>query len=466
MAVNLKDLTIVEAGRLLKAKDISPVDLISASLERIQHLNPLLNAYVTVMTDSALEEAHRAEGDIQQGRYKGPLHGIPVSVKDIFCTRGTRTTGGEKKFDAFIPDYDATVVSHLKEAGAILVGKALPMYGEFFPEPAYGFCRNPWDLERIPGYSSSGGAAAVAVGADLASIGSDGGGSIRYPAACAGVVGLKPTFGRVSRHGSMVVGIPNDYTGPLTRTAADCALVLQTIAGYDPQDPFSAQVPVPDYSAALDRNVKGVRIGVPTEHFWDFLDPQVERGVREAIKVLESLECEVEEVSLPTMLRVNDIHWMLSVAETAAYFQPQLEDWPEEHSDILMDRVQQGLKVMATDYIRASETRGRLLHELDDVFRQVDILLTPTSILPAPVLGQFNFHLYGREWDLGDLASRLTRPFNTSGNPAVSVPCGFTPEGLPLAFQLAGDNFDETVILRVADAYQRATNWHNRRPPL
>ena len=282
--VDLKGLTVATAANLIRERKLSPVELVSASLSRIDDLNEKLNIYLTVMSESALEAAHRAEREIHKGGYRGPLHGIPMSVKDILYTRGVPTTVGEKRLSNFVPVYDATVVSRLKHAGAILVGKAHPLYGEFFPNPEYGFSRNPWDLERLAGYSSDGPAAAVAVGTDLASIGSDGGGSIRFPAACCGVVGLKPTFGRVSRYGATVFGMPNDYLGPLTRTSLDAALVLHSIAGYDPKDPFSARVKVPRYSDSLNGEIKGVRLGIPNELFWDYLDLEVETSVRGVIE--------------------------------------------------------------------------------------------------------------------------------------------------------------------------------------
>ena len=340
------------------------------------------------------------------------------------------------------------------------------VYGEYFPEPEYGLCRNPWDLNRLAGYSSSGAAAAVAAGTDLASIGSDGGGSVRYPAACCGVVGLKPTFGRISRYGAGVYGIPNDYIGPLTRTARDCALVMQAIAGHDDRDPYSAPAPVPNYIEALDGDLKEIKVGIPNEHFWDYLDGEVESAVRSAISLLGELGCSVLEVSMPTMAMVNEIHTMLSEAETAAFYQPQMQHFTDETPGILFQRIERGAKVLAADYIRARKTRDQLNADIEAAFKEVDVLVTPTSILPAPPIGQFEFRHMGRTWVIGDLASRLTRPFNTSGHPAISVPCGFTHSGLPIGLQLVGPNFGEATLLKVADAYQRAAEQSTRWPSL
>ena len=466
MHVDLKGLTVATAADLIRERKLSPVELVSASLSRIYDLNKKLNIYLTVMSESALEAAHRAELEIQQGGYRGPLHGIPMSVKDILYTRGVPTTAGEKRLSNFVPGYDATVVSRLKHAGAIIVGKAHPLYGEFFPNPEYGFSLNPWNLDRLAGYSSDGPAAAVAVGTDLASIGSDGGGSIRFPAACCGVVGLKPTFGRVSRYGATVFGTPNDYLGPLTRTSLDAALVLHSIAGYDPKDPFSASVKVPRYADRLNGEIKGVRLGIPNELFWDYLDLEVETSVRQVIKLLEDLGCDVRDISFPTIGKIGDCHTLLSWAETSAFYQPQLTDWPKEYPDILMQRVEKGAKISAIDYIHAAEVRRCFIEELDQGLSEVDLLLTPTTILPAPPIGQWDFRVGEKNWSIEDLASRMSRPFNLSGHPAISVPCGFTEEGLPLAFQLVGPRFGEALILKVADAYQRNTRWHLRRPCL
>ncbi len=456
--------TLHKTAELIRRKSLSPVELVRERLERIHRLNPLLNAYVTICSDEAEGAAREAEAEILRGGYRGPLHGIPVSVKDIFHVRGVRTTFGEKRLESHVPGYDAAVVERLKRAGAILVGKTNPLYGEYFPEPEYGLTKNPWDLGRLPGYSSSGGGAAVAAGCDLASIGSDGGGSVRYPAACCGVVGLKPTFGRVSRYGAGVYGVPNDYVGPLTRTARDCALVMQVIAGHDPRDPFSADAPVPDYLAALDGDAAGTRVGVPRDYFWDYLDAEVEAALRGAVARLGEMGCSLVDVSLPSVEEVNEVHAMLSEAETAAYFQPLMDGFPAETPDILYQRIEKGARASAPNYIRGQATRGRFIAEIEAAFKEADVLLTPASILPPPPLGRFEFSHAGKDWDIGDLASRLTRPFNTSGHPAISVPCGFTKSGLPIGLQLVGPNFHEDILLKVADAYLHAAGTQTRWP--
>ncbi|MBM3926161.1 MAG: amidase [SAR202 cluster bacterium] len=466
MPIDLKSLTIFDAASLLRSKKISSVELVEASLKRIEALNPKLNAYVTVAAEKALESAKQAQSEIDRGQYRGPLHGIPMSVKDIFYTQGIRTASGEKKLEKFVPTYDATMVAKLKAAGAIIVGKTTPVYGEFMPEPYFGYAKNPWDSTKLPGYSSSGSAVAVSTSMDLGSVGSDGGGSVRYPAACCGLVGMKPTFGRVSRYGSAVYGIPNDYVGPLTRTAFDNAIVLEAIAGYDPRDPFSADLPVPKFSRSLSGNIRGMRIGVPKEHFWDLLDSEVESASRKALTVFEEMGCEVEEVSIPAMPEVDTYHSMLSHAETSAYYQPQLKNWPKDYPETLMLRVEWGAKVPAIDYIKGAEARSRIRQQIDSALEKVDALFSAASVLPPPPLGHFKFTLKGVDLDIGALASRLQRPYNTTGHPAVVAPCGFTKGGLPLSFQLGGRNFDEAALLKLVDGYQRATDWHTKRPKI
>ena len=455
-----------KAADEIRRKTLSPVELVESHLARAKELNPTLNAYVTIAEEPALRNARRTEAEIMDGNYRGPLHGIPVSVKDIFNTTEMPTAFGERRLSEFVPDHNAAIVERLKEAGAIVIGKTNPLYGEYFPEPEFGLTRNPWALDRLPGYSSSGSAAAVASGCDLASVGSDGGGSVRYPAACSGLVGLKPTFGLVSRFGGGVYGIPNDFIGPLTRTTRDGATMLQAIAGFDPRDPFSANVPTPNYTSALTGNLRGVRVGIPTNYFWDFLDSEVEATVRRAIDRLGEFGCKLVEVTLPSIDQINEIHTMLSESETAGYFQPMMKDFPPETPSILYQRIHKGSKVLAADYIRAHSMREKIRGEIDAVFEMVDVLATPSSILPPPLLGKFEFNHAGRDWDIGDLASRLSRPFNTTGHPALSMNCGFTFDGLPIGLQLVGPNFGEATLLKVADGFERAAGGVQRWPLL
>ena len=456
--------TLHKAADLIRSRAISPVELVEAHLARTKKLNPTLNAYVAIGEEPAMRDARAAEAEILDGRYRGPLHGVPISVKDIFNTTDMPTAFGQRSLAGHVPDHNAAIVERLREAGAVIIGKTNPLYGEYFPVPEVGLTRNPWNLDRLPGYSSSGSAAAVSSGCGLASVGSDGGGSVRYPAACTGLVGMKPTFGLVSRFGAALYGVPNDYVGPLTRTARDNATMLQIIAGFDPRDPFSANVAIPEYAEALTGDLAGVRVGVSTDYFWDFLHPEVEATVRRAIDQLGETGCEIIEVPLPNIHRTNDIHTMLSEGETAGYFQPVMKDFPPETPNILYQRIHRGSKVLAADYIQAYAMRNKIRKELDAAFENVDVLATPSSILPPPPLGKYEFDHAGREWVIGDLASRLSRPLNTTGHPALSMNCGFTADGLPIGLQLVAANFGEATLLKVADGLEKATGGVERWP--
>ena len=456
--------TLHKAAELVRSRAISPVELVKAHLARARELNPSLNAYVAIGDEPAMRDAKAAEAEIMDGRYRGPLHGIPVSVKDIFNTTDMPTAFGQASLAGHVPDHNAAIVERLREAGAAIIGKTNPLYGEYFPVPETFLTRNPWSLDRLPGYSSSGSAAAVAAGCGLASVGSDGGGSVRYPAACTGLVGMKPTFGLVSRFGAALYGVPNDFVGPLTRTARDNATMLQVIAGYDARDPFSANVTIPNYADALTGDLAGVRVGVPTDYFWDYLHPEVEAAVRGGIERLGEIGCEVVGVRLPNIHRTNDIHTLLSEGETAGYFQPVMKDFPPETPNILYQRIHRGSKYLAADYIQATAMREKIRQEIDAAFEMVDVMATPSSILPPPPLGKYEFKHAGREWGVGDLASRLSRPLNTTGHPALSMNCGFTADGLPIGLQLVGPDFGEATLLRVADGFERATGGVERWP--
>jgi aspartyl-tRNA(Asn)/glutamyl-tRNA(Gln) amidotransferase subunit A len=448
----------------LKTKRVSPTELLEYHLNRIDALNDKFNLYITVNRENSLLAAKQATKEILLGRYKGPLHGIPYSVKDIFYTKGIPTTAGEKKLRRFISDHNATIVSKLQNAGAILTGKAHPSYGEFFPNPEYGFTKNPWNILHFAGYSSDGPAAAVALGTDLFSIGSDGGGSIRYPAASCGVIGLKPTFGRVSRYGSTVLGIPNDYVGPLTKTAKDTALVMNIIAGHDEKDPYSSNHNVPDYQTGIENSIKNVKIGVLSGSFWESVDLEISEAINNALNIFKNNGCEIEYLSMSTIGKAGNYHTLLSEVESSAYYQDQLKRWPSYYPDILMRRVINGRRVLAIDYMEAVKIRKRLIEEINGCFKQVDLLLTPITMLPPPLLGQFSFKLNSERLGISDLSSKFCRPFNMSGHPAISVPCGFTSNGLPLAFQLVSAYFNESVLLNAANIYQKCTQWHLSTP--
>jgi len=456
-------LTIVQAADLIRRREISPVELTRACLSRIEAIDRRINAFIAVTAEAALAEARVAEEQIARGDYKGPLHGVPVALKDLFDVAGVSTTAGSKILSGNVPAGDSDAAARLKAAGAVILGK-LNMhefaFGATGVNPHYGHCRNPWDTGRITGGSSSGSGAAVASGECLASLGTDTGGSIRIPAALCGVVGLKPTFGRVSRRGTIPLSWSLDHVGPLTRSAEDAAIVLQAIAGHDPADPSAAPEPVPDYLSTLRDGVSGIRIGIPREFFFDNLDPEVEAAVRRAISVLEDAGAVAQEVSLPHIQEIPAAVAAIMLPEALAYHQRWVEERPGDYGDDVRYRLELASRYSAVTYVQAQRLREATQEEWRrEVFTRATIIATPTTAIPAPPIEDG-----GLQTTLNLI--RLTNPFNFLGLPAISVPCGFTASGLPIGLQLAGRWWDEATVLRAAHAYQQATDWAQRRPPL
>ena len=456
-------------SRLVQSKEISPVDIIDAHLARIEATEPMLNSFITLLPEEARAAARRAEQEIQSGNYRGPLHGIPVALKDLFNTGGVRTTSGSRVFDNFIPDRDCTVASKFHQAGAILLGK-LNMhqfaYGPTGENPDYGHMHNPWDLELISGGSSGGSGSAAAAGQCTITTGSDTGGSIRIPAALCGIVGLKPTYGLVSRSGLTPLSWSLDHPGPMVRTVEDAALTMNAIAGHDPNDPASARVEVPDYTTALTGDVRGLRIGVVREYFEAPLDPEVEQSVREAIAVLESLGAVVTDVSFPMFNDSQAISGAILMTEAAAYHRDLLATDGDKLYPPVRLRLEAGLFVSAADYLRAQQARSVFDRQARGLLEQVDLLAGPTEPITAPKL--LEERVQAGERGIGTTAAltQYTRPYNLTGFPAISVPCGFSEAGLPIALQLAGRPYDELTVLRAAHAYEQATEWSGRRPPI
>ncbi len=456
-------------SRLVQSKEVSPVDIIDAHLARIEATEPMLNSFITLLPEEARAAARRAEREIQSGNYRGPLHGIPVALKDLFNTGGVRTTSGSRIFDNFVPERDCTVAARFHQAGAILLGK-LNMhqfaYGPTGENPDYGHMHNPWDLELITGGSSGGSGSAAAAGQCTITTGSDTGGSIRIPAALCGIVGLKPTYGLVSRYGLTPLSWSLDHPGPMVRTVEDAALSMNVIAGYDPNDAASARVEVPDYTTALTGDVRGLRIGVVREYFEAPLDPEVERAVREAIGVLESLGAEVTEVSFPMFNDSQAISGAILMAEAAAYHRDLLATDGDKLYPPVRVRLEAGLFVSAADYLRAQQARSLFDRQARELLEQVDLLAGPTEPVTAPAL--LAERVQAGEYQIGTTGAltQYTRPYNLTGFPAISAPCGFSEAGLPMALQLAGRPFDELTVLRAAHAYEQATEWSSRRPPI
>ncbi len=467
----LADLSLTSAMSLIHRRELSPVELVRAVLDRIDGYGKPLNAYIAWCAEDALEAARKAEDVLAHGRPLGPLHGIPVAVKDLFFTSDFPTTAGTRILKDVLPREDATVIRRLREGGAILLGKLNLhelAYGVTSDNPHFGPVRNPWDLKRIAGGSSGGSAAAVAASLCLASLGTDTGGSIRIPAACCGVVGLKPTYGRVSRSGILPLAWSLDHVGPITKGVEDAALLLQVLAGPDPRDLTTSALPVPDYSRLLGGDLKGVRIGLPRDIFFDpaEADPSVMAAVRKALQVMESVGAGVEEVSVPFLRHAPAIQFFTLSTEASANHGRLLRTRGRELGVDVRRRLEIGEFVAATQYVRAQQARRRLTEEFAAVFRQVDLLVTPTLPVAAPPIGEQIVMIHGVQKRLQPTLTRFTNPFNLTGLPAISVPCGADVDGLPVGLQIIGRPFDEATLLRVAYAYQEASSWHPRRPPL
>jgi aspartyl-tRNA(Asn)/glutamyl-tRNA(Gln) amidotransferase subunit A len=404
------------------------------------------------------------------GRVVGRLHGVPWAPKDLYSTRGVRTTGGSKILADSVPSEDSTVVARLARAGAILLGKLNMHEFAYGPEGLnahYGDARNPWsaDTHRITGGSSSGSGAAVAAGLAPGSLGSDTGGSIRIPASLCGITGLKPTYGRVSRAGVLPLSWSMDHVGPMTRSARDCALMLSVIAGYDPADPTTSVLPVPDYGAALTGDVKGLRVGLLRAHFTDPAAAEVRAAVEASAKQLEQAGAVVDEVNLTQVMHVATGSAVIVASEALAYHAPWMRSRPQDYQPDVRERLRLGVFVNGAHYVRAQQIRALVAREVDEALARRDVLLAPATPLVAPVLGEREAALGDGPSDVRAALLRCTRPFNFSGHPACAAPCGFTPGGLPIGLQIVGRPFDETTVLRVVDAYQRMTDWHTRRPP-
>jgi aspartyl-tRNA(Asn)/glutamyl-tRNA(Gln) amidotransferase subunit A len=451
----------------LKRRALSSAELTRAFLARIERHNPRLNSYLTVTGAEALREAAEADREIAAGRHRGPLHGIPLSLKDLFATRGVRTTAGSKILASWAPREDATVVARLREAGAVVLGKTNLhefAYGVSNDNPHYGPARNPWDPDRIPGGSSGGSAAAVAAGLCAGTLGTDTGGSIRIPSALCGLVGLKPTYGRASRHGVVPLCWSLDHVGPLARTAADAAAILQAIAGYDPRDPASARVPVPDYATGLDGGVKGLTLGVPRDFFFDRLDPEVRAAVEAALKALEGLGARLMPVDLPHNRYVPSIAFGVQAPEAFAYHEKTFRARPHEYGADVRTRLEVGRYIPAAHYLKAQRARRLVMEDFRRAFRTVQAILTPTVPIPATPIGTNTATMEGKPIDVRGALTRFARSFNVTGLPAATVPCGLTAGGLPMGLQVAGRPFDEATVLRIAHAYEQAAGWGARRP--
>jgi aspartyl-tRNA(Asn)/glutamyl-tRNA(Gln) amidotransferase subunit A len=458
---DLTNLNLHEVASMVKEKKISPVEITRACLARIEQLNPSLNAFITVTAESALADAHQAESEVQRGEWRGPLHGIPIALKDLIDTAGVRTTAASALFKDRIPEEDATVVRLLRNAGAVLLGK-LNMhefaYGSTSAASYFGRVSNPWNHEYITGGSSGGSAAAVAAGLCYGALGSDTGGSIREPAAYCGIVGLKPTYGRVSTRGVIPLSWSADHIGPMTRSVEDAAIMLQAIAGYDANEVTSYDATVEDYVSNMKLGSQSLRIGIPRNLFYDHLDPEIQAATEGALASLEKLGTEVREIKM----ELNADRAVVR-AEAYAWHSENVAKHPELYLPETLGKLRLGASIDATTYIRARHQVEQLRREIPKLFASVDVLVTPTTPVPPPkasVLPTKFEEILAED----TLLLRNTRPFNLSGLPTISVPCGFTKTGLPIGLQLSGAPWREALVLRLAHAYQQATSWHRQHP--
>ncbi len=485
--MTLSALTLQEASEMLRQREISSRELTEAVFQRIADTDDKIHAYLTLGRDAAMEQAKQADERLRGEKAATPLSGIPIAVKDNFLTRGLRTTCASKILGDFLPPYDATAVANLRAAGAVIVGKTnLDEFamGSSAENSAFFLTRNPWNFERIPGGSSGGSAAAVAADQCMAALGTDTGGSIRQPAACCGVVGFKPTYGRVSRYGVIAFASSMDQVGPLAKNVRDAALLLQAIAGPDPQDATSATRSVPNYAAALNGDITGLRIGVPKEYFVGSMQPEVDRQVHQAICELANRGAIIQDISLPRTAYAVAVYYIVATAEASSNLarydgmrfghRADARDLSETYRTSrdegfgaeVKRRIMLGTYVLSAGYydayyLKAQRVRRLIKEDFDHAFNQCDVILTPTVPTTAFRIGekiQDPLQMY-----LSDIYTIST---NLAGLPALSLPCGFDDAGMPIGLQIIGSYFDEVTVLRVAHAYEQATDWHKKKPNL
>ena len=459
-STDLTKLSIRKAGDLVRRKLISPVELTRACLERIERLNPTLNAFITVTAEQAMAQAHEAEAEVRRGRWRGPLHGIPVGLKDNIDTAGVRTTLASEVFKDRIPFADAAVTRRLKAAGAVLLGKQNLheiAFGTTAAVSFFGPVHNPWQLDRITGGSSGGSAAAVAADLCYGAVATDAGGSIRVPSAYCGIVGLKPTYGLVGMRGGGDSGWWSmNHVGPICRSVADAALMLTAMAGYDPGDSTSIDAPILDYTAALRGKVSALRLGIPRTVFYNKIDPEIEAAMSKALEVLRRLTAGLREVSLPPISAT--IAPNIVLAENYAFHAPYFLKMPQLYHAAIRRNLQQGSVVTTAAYIQSRRELDEARRTIRTLFSNVDLLVTPTTAVPPPTIEEAI--RLGIELEL----IRNTAPFNVYGLPTISIPCGFLSSGLPIGMQISGPHFGEGTVLALAHAYEQATDWHTKRP--
>ena len=456
-------LTIAEAAAGLRRKEFSPVELTEACLRRIHSLDDKLNSFITLTADLALQRAKQAEQELNSGKDRGPLHGIPIALKDLYATKGMRTTCHSAVLENWLPDHDATTVTKLQDAGTILLGK-LGMHEFAFGGPSvdapFPAVRNPWNTAHIPGGSSSGSGAALAAGFCYGALGSDTGGSIRTPASHCGIVGIKPTYGRVSRAGVIPLSWSLDHAGPMARSVEDCAILLQALAGYDAQDNASANVAVPNFQTGMKDGIKGLRVGVPRQNWFDEnlgIDPTTEAVFNQALKVLENLGAQIVDIDGKPFSLARKANQTILVCEAYTYHEKTLQETPLKFGSSLRRRILEGAFLSATDYLTAQRVRAVLNEQIRANFAQIDVFAVPGAARPPEAFE-------GMDPNEQNMRPSFTNPFNLTGLPAISLPGGFTEGNLPAGLQIVARAFEEATCFRVAYAYEQATEWHKRRP--
>jgi aspartyl-tRNA(Asn)/glutamyl-tRNA(Gln) amidotransferase subunit A len=458
-------LTIAEASAGLRRKQFSPIELADACLDRIDAWDDKLHSFITITGDLAREQARQAEKELRAGTDRGPLHGIPIALKDLYATKGIRTTCHSAVLENWIPDHDAAAAVKLREAGAILLGK-LGMHEFAFGGPSvdapFPAVRNPWNLAHIPGGSSSGSGASLASGFCYGALGSDTGGSIRTPSSHCGVVGIKPTYGRCSRDGVIPLSWSLDHTGPMARSVEDCAIMLQVLAGYDPKDNASANLPVPNFQAAMKDGIKGLRVGVPRQNWFDEnlgIDPQTEAAFNQALKVLEGLGAKIIDIDGKPFSLARKANQTILVCEAYTYHEKTYQQTPLKFGSSVRRRMLEGAFLSAADYLTAQRARAVLNDQIRANFAKVDVFAVPGAARPPELFDSMDPNEQ-------NLRPSFTNPFNLTGLPAISVPCGFTEGNLPAGVQIVAPPFEEAICFKVAYVYEQATEWHKRRPAI
>ena len=459
--------TITELAGLIESGQLSPVEATRAQLSRIDELDGQLQSYATIMAESALAKARKAEAEVAGGRYRGPLHGVPIAVKDLCFTTGVRTMGGTRVMADQIPDFDATVVARFDAAGAVLLGKLNLTEGAMVGyNPDRGVPVNPWNAGRWSGASSSGSGVATAAGLCYGCLGSDTGGSIRFPAAACGVVGIKPTWGRVSRHGVLALAESLDHVGPMTRSTADAGIVLQAIAGTDLNDPTSLPLPVPDMLEGIDRGVSGLRLGFDEQYATDGVDPDLAKAVLDGVRLLGELGAEIVEVRMPALEEYLAAWPLLCSAEAALAHEASYPSRRDDYGPWFKGWLDLGASVTGVDYARANNLRAACNGRIRAIFADIDALVCPSTPGPAfPVEDMAPFDPLPEE-GLDMSLLRFTAPYDFNGAPTLSVPCGLSGDGLPLSLQFVGKHLQEPLLCQIGHAYEKATEWHDLHPPV